>query len=199
MAEMSAGLANCFCGQPPVKPPLNPSAGQFAGFAGTAARCAKLTGSLNTVAANAAAIPNAFSFMITCSPGIVAWIEKRNYISCIRPGVPAARCRASLWEVHPIYKFEVCPNGTCADGGWKTLEDWVKPATNSKAANWPPGVWCPPYSGWQVLGWSTPAATPDGSPSARQAAACEGTQGLRSVDKPSRRSRRRESRLQVRA
>ena len=38
--------------------------------------------------------------------------------------------RASLWEVHPIYKFEVCPNGTCADGGWKILEDWVKPATN---------------------------------------------------------------------
>jgi len=38
--------------------------------------------------------------------------------------------RASLCEVHPIYKFEVCPNGTCADGGWKILEDWVQPATN---------------------------------------------------------------------
>jgi hypothetical protein len=38
--------------------------------------------------------------------------------------------RASLWEVHPIYKFEVCPNGTCADGGWKILEDWAQPATN---------------------------------------------------------------------
>jgi hypothetical protein len=34
--------------------------------------------------------------------------------------------RASLWEVHPIYKFEICPTGVCADGGWQTLEDWVK-------------------------------------------------------------------------
>jgi hypothetical protein len=33
--------------------------------------------------------------------------------------------RASLWEVHPIYKFEVCPSGTCDSGGWQTLEDWV--------------------------------------------------------------------------
>src|ERR1017187_4221361 len=72
MAEMSAGLVNCFCGQPRVKPPLNPSAGQFAGFAGTAAGCAKLMGSPNTAAASAAAIPNAFSFMIACSPGIIS-------------------------------------------------------------------------------------------------------------------------------
>jgi hypothetical protein len=28
--------------------------------------------------------------------------------------------RASLWEVHPIYKFEVCPGGKCV-----ALEDWV--------------------------------------------------------------------------
>jgi hypothetical protein len=33
--------------------------------------------------------------------------------------------RASLWEVHPIYKFEVCPSGTCTEGGWQTLEDFV--------------------------------------------------------------------------
>ncbi len=32
--------------------------------------------------------------------------------------------RASLWEVHPIYKFEVCPAGTCTDGGWVALEVW---------------------------------------------------------------------------
>jgi hypothetical protein len=32
--------------------------------------------------------------------------------------------RASLWEVHPIYAFEVCPSGTCADGGWVKLEAW---------------------------------------------------------------------------
>jgi len=35
--------------------------------------------------------------------------------------------RASLWEVHPIYKFEVCPEGTCSSGsGWLPLEAWIK-------------------------------------------------------------------------
>jgi len=34
--------------------------------------------------------------------------------------------RVSLWEVHPIYKFEVCPSGQCATSGWQTLEDWVQ-------------------------------------------------------------------------
>jgi hypothetical protein len=32
--------------------------------------------------------------------------------------------RASLWEIHPIYKFEVCPSGNCASGGWIPLEFW---------------------------------------------------------------------------
>jgi hypothetical protein len=35
--------------------------------------------------------------------------------------------RASLWEVHPIYKFEVCPQDDCSSGaGWVSLEDWTK-------------------------------------------------------------------------
>jgi hypothetical protein len=29
--------------------------------------------------------------------------------------------RASLWEIHPIYKFEVCPSGKCATTGWVDL------------------------------------------------------------------------------
>jgi hypothetical protein len=33
--------------------------------------------------------------------------------------------RASLWEVHPIYKFEVCTLGKCSgDQGWVDLENW---------------------------------------------------------------------------
>jgi hypothetical protein len=33
--------------------------------------------------------------------------------------------RASLWEIHPIYKFEVCTSGDCSDGnGWVDLENW---------------------------------------------------------------------------
>ena len=33
--------------------------------------------------------------------------------------------RVSLWEIHPIYKFEVCPQGDCANGGWKSLEEFA--------------------------------------------------------------------------
>lgn len=33
--------------------------------------------------------------------------------------------RASLWEIHPIYKFEVCTQGTCSSGtGWVPVETW---------------------------------------------------------------------------
>jgi hypothetical protein len=34
--------------------------------------------------------------------------------------------RVSLWEVHPIYSFDVCPQGDCAAGGWVPLETWKK-------------------------------------------------------------------------
>jgi hypothetical protein len=32
--------------------------------------------------------------------------------------------RISLWEIHPIYQFEVCPQGNCTSGGWVPLEAW---------------------------------------------------------------------------
>ena len=36
--------------------------------------------------------------------------------------------RISLWEVHPIYKFEVCTQSDCSSGsGWVPLESWKKP------------------------------------------------------------------------
>jgi hypothetical protein len=40
--------------------------------------------------------------------------------------------RASLWELHPIYKFEVCPTSDCSGGGWQTLDAWIQksPAKN---------------------------------------------------------------------
>ncbi len=38
--------------------------------------------------------------------------------------VPNDPARASLWEVHPIYKFEVCPMGTCGADGWVAIEAW---------------------------------------------------------------------------
>jgi hypothetical protein len=35
--------------------------------------------------------------------------------------------RVSLWEVHPIYKFDVCSDGNCSSGsGWLPLEAWTK-------------------------------------------------------------------------
>jgi hypothetical protein len=41
-------------------------------------------------------------------------------------GVPSNPKRFSLWEVHPIYKLEVCATGNCANGGWTEFSDWVK-------------------------------------------------------------------------
>jgi hypothetical protein len=32
--------------------------------------------------------------------------------------------RVSLWEIHPIYSFEVCPSGDCAGGGWVPIESF---------------------------------------------------------------------------
>ena len=29
--------------------------------------------------------------------------------------------RVSVWEIHPIYTFDVCPTGTCSHGGWVPL------------------------------------------------------------------------------
>src|SRR5215813_5512239 len=34
--------------------------------------------------------------------------------------------RVSLWEVHPIYKFEVCTAGCDGAGTWMPLDQWVK-------------------------------------------------------------------------
>jgi hypothetical protein len=46
--------------------------------------------------------------------------------------------RVSLWEIHPIYSFEVCPSGDCAKGGWQPLETFAAgkiecPEANCKA------------------------------------------------------------------
>jgi len=42
--------------------------------------------------------------------------------------------RVSLWEIHPIYSFEVCPSGDCADGGWEPLEKIAAGKTACKEA-----------------------------------------------------------------
>lgn len=41
-------------------------------------------------------------------------------------GVPSNPKRFSLWEVHPIYKFQVCTANCDGDGTWVDLVDWVK-------------------------------------------------------------------------
>jgi hypothetical protein len=44
-------------------------------------------------------------------------------------GTPSAGnpARISLWEIHPIYKFEVCTANCNGDGTWLTLDEWVNP------------------------------------------------------------------------
>jgi hypothetical protein len=34
--------------------------------------------------------------------------------------------RVSLWEIHPIYKFEVCTGNCDGAGTWVPLDEWVK-------------------------------------------------------------------------
>jgi hypothetical protein len=34
--------------------------------------------------------------------------------------------RISLWEIHPIYKFEVCTANCDAAGTWVPLDEWAK-------------------------------------------------------------------------
>lgn len=52
---------------------------------------------------------------------------------------PSQPKRVSLWEIHPIYSFEVCPLGTCDAGGWQPIEEYCAvpgrcqaPASNAK-------------------------------------------------------------------
>jgi hypothetical protein len=43
--------------------------------------------------------------------------------------------RFSLWEIHPIYKFEVCDDAACSDPeSWLTLEDWLAKHPNTHSA-----------------------------------------------------------------
>ena len=47
--------------------------------------------------------------------------------------VPSNPKRVSLWEVHPVYEFEVCTANCDAEGTWAKLEDWAK--THSKSSS----------------------------------------------------------------
>jgi hypothetical protein len=50
-----------------------------------------------------------------------------SHIPC-KAGAPVGNNpkRISLWEIHPIYKFEVC-TGDCAGAGqWVSLDEWLK-------------------------------------------------------------------------
>jgi hypothetical protein len=51
---------------------------------------------------------------------------RRFTVPC-KNGVPQGSNpkRVSLWEIHPIYSFEVCPSGDCATGGWQPLETFA--------------------------------------------------------------------------
>jgi hypothetical protein len=46
--------------------------------------------------------------------------------------------RVSLWEIHPIYKFEVCTANCDAEGTWQLLEEWVNKPSASEVSPKPP-------------------------------------------------------------
>ena len=45
--------------------------------------------------------------------------------------------RATLWEIHPIYTFDVCLSGDCKNGGWVPLETFAagKTTCDNKPCN----------------------------------------------------------------
>lgn len=50
-----------------------------------------------------------------------------SHVPCTRgQGAPGNPKRFSLWEVHPIYKMEVCTDNCDGDGTWVDLADWAK-------------------------------------------------------------------------
>jgi hypothetical protein len=57
------------------------------------------------------------------------FFDSSHNLPCVGGSPPAHSAgnplRIALWEIHPIYTFEVCPKGTCATSGWKSLSDWV--------------------------------------------------------------------------
>jgi hypothetical protein len=57
------------------------------------------------------------------------FFDSSHDLPCVNGKPPAHSSgnpvRVALWEIHPIYEFEVCPSGTCATSGWKSLSDWV--------------------------------------------------------------------------
>jgi hypothetical protein len=56
------------------------------------------------------------------------WMFDSSHTPCVNGSpIKGDPERLSLWEVHPIYKFEVCPQGNCTSGGWVPLEAWTKP------------------------------------------------------------------------
>lgn len=50
-----------------------------------------------------------------------------SHTPCIN-GLPVKGdpARVSLWEIHPVYKFEVCSQGNCTNGGWLPLQAWQR-------------------------------------------------------------------------
>ena len=57
------------------------------------------------------------------------FFDSSHDLPCIGGNPPAHSTgnpvRIALWEIHPIYQFEVCPKGACTTSGWKSLSDWV--------------------------------------------------------------------------
>src|SRR5208282_6173426 len=44
--------------------------------------------------------------------------------SLLKNAISSDPSRISTWEVHPIYRLQVCPTGDCKSGGWVDLVDW---------------------------------------------------------------------------
>lgn len=70
---------------------------------------------------------------------------------CAFPGAATTCWRASVWELHPVTRFQVCASGTCSatGGGWEDLENLgavaaAVPAPTPATTTTAPTAPCPP-------------------------------------------------------
>jgi hypothetical protein len=78
--EMSEGLANCFCGQPWLKPPLNPSAGHGLGAGACCANSRLLVKPIHTATLDL--IASLLFEKPSCSLSVSLYRGKRERLEC---------------------------------------------------------------------------------------------------------------------
>lgn len=126
------GAESVNCGKPPQIPnqPSNHDIHISLGESANAAECSGIVAEMIPhhrpdawTAANVLKVKNA-SLLVRVTGQLMF---DSSHVPC-SGGLPVGKnpARVSLWEVHPIYKFEVCTEDCQGTGQWEGLEQWVQ-------------------------------------------------------------------------